>query len=415
MSEVPRWSSRLRRERLRPDRMWSLAQMARELRRAAGVRVAVAHPASLRRQIGGWERGEHLPDERYRILYALVFAIPERELFAGAAAPGTAPGPGAADDVQELAEPAPRSRKGGATAGEAAAQVRAASAQIIALDTRLGAGDMLDLVVRAAERAHRTAHAEFPGNREVLAAAAEAQQVAGWVCFDAERQDLARRLSLEALLSARTSGDRSMEYFVLAQLAMQDLHVHRPGEAAQICEAALEGASGSVGTLFTMRAARAAAQMGEHARARDLIGRTRSRYLDGPRSGDPAWAWWLTEGEISWHHAMLCADAGQWGRAGEHFAVAADAELASGYDRGACVSRANLLWALAQARDWAEAERVLVREVLPRRGQVASGRAERTLGAAARLLDKAPGRPSLREAARALLPAAPTSQASDLR
>ncbi|AQZ70459.1 DNA-binding protein [[Actinomadura] parvosata subsp. kistnae] len=286
-----------------------------------------------------------------------------------------------------------------------AAQVRAASAHIVALDIRFGARDMVDTVVRAAAHAHRTAFTRFPAERDVLAAAAEAQQIAGWVAFDAERQDLSRRMSLEALLTARMAGDRSMEFFVLGQLAMQDIHLHQPAEAAQICDTALNegGAQGSVRTLFTLRSARAAAQMGEHLRAADLIGQTRSRFLDGPSAADPAWAWWLTEGEISWHHAMIYADTGRWGPAAEHFAVAAAADAAAGLGRGASVSQASLLWALAHARDWDEAHTVLLRDVLPRQGEAVSTRAEHLLTAAARLLDDARGRPSLREAARKLL------------
>ncbi|MGW4412985.1 DNA-binding protein [Nonomuraea sp. NPDC004702] len=286
-------------------------------------------------------------------------------------------------------------------AAEIAARVRADSAHIIALDTRFGSSDRVDVVGRAAARARRIALTRYPTDREVLSAAAEAQQIAGWVAFDAERFDLSRGMSLEALLTARAAGDRSMENFVLSQLAMLDTHLRQPAEAARICDSALRDGAvrGSVRTMFTLRAARAAAQMGEHARARDMISQARSRYLDGPHSHDPAWAWWLTEGEISWHHAMICADIGQWGQAAEHFAVAAAAGVSAGRDRGACVSRASLLWALAHARAWDEAEKVLVRDVLPRRGEGVSARAERQLAAAARLLNDASGRPSLREAA----------------
>lgn len=358
---------------------WDRARLARELRRACGQDTS-ATTESLVRMIRDWEHGVYRPQERYRLLLARILGVNVESAALSPAARLSVSGP----------------------ASELAAQVRAASAHIVALDTRFGARDMVDMVVRAAAHAHRTACTRFPADREVLAAAAEAQQIAGWVAFDAERQDLSRRMSLEALLTARTAGDRSMEHFVLGQIVMQDIHLRQPAEAAQICDTALhEGAvQGSVRTLFTLRAARAASQMGETARARDLISQTRSRYLDGPRAGDPAWAWWLTEGEISWHHAMICADTGQWGQAAENFAVAAAAEMSAGYDRGASVSQASLLWALAHARDWAEAETVLVRDVLPRRGEAVSARAERILIAAARLLDDARGRPSLREAAR---------------
>jgi hypothetical protein len=136
------------------------------------------------------------------------------------------------------------------------------------------------------------------------------------------------------------------------------------------------------------------------ARARELIARTHSSFLDGPHQHDPAWAWWLTEAEITWHHAMIDADAGRWSRAAERFTVAS--RQPGVYAWAASIYQASLLWALAHARAWDEAETVLVRDVLPHRGEVASVRVQRTLARAGQLLDSARTRPSLREAARQL-------------
>ena len=358
-----------------------MTRLAVELRRAGG-RQATATAESLTRMIRDWERGTYRPSERYQLLLARVLATDPDHIHT---------------PDQDVVIQTPTTGR----AQDAAAAVRATSAHIVALDARFGSRDLVDTAVRAAALAHRTAMARFDADREVLATAAEAQQVAGWVTFDAERPDLSRRMSLEALLSARTAGDRSMEHFVLGQLAMTDTHLHQPLEAAQICDSALsDGVKGSVRTMFTLRAARAAAQMGEHTRAHDLINRTRSGYLDGPRLGDPAWAWWLSEAEISWHHAMIYADTGQWSKAAEHFAAACQGP--DRYAWAASIYQASLLWALAHAQAWEEAEAVLVRDVLPRQGAVASVRTQRMLTDAARLLDGAHGRPSLREAARQL-------------
>ncbi|MFL1429962.1 MULTISPECIES: DNA-binding protein [unclassified Nocardiopsis] len=279
------------------------------------------------------------------------------------------------------------------------ARTRAATARLIALDTRIGARHLVADAAAAARTARRAARHAGEDDRDLCAAAAEAHQVAGWIAFDAEHQHLSRRMSLEALRLARAAGDRSMEHFVLAQLAMQDVHVHRPTEAAHLCDTLLAQTRGSVRTLFTLRAARAAAQLGERRRALDLIRLTHSRHLDGPREGDPAWAWWLNEAEIAWHHAMIHTDTGDRAGAVERFAAATDRP---GYARAAFVARASLLWALARARAWSEAETVLVHEVLPRLGEVSSVRVERMLTEAARRLDGATRRPSLRDAARTL-------------
>jgi hypothetical protein len=360
--------------RARRARGWDVARLAVELRRAGGRQVT-ATTESLTRMIRDWEKGTYEPSERYQLLLARVLAT---------------------ESDPPMDQPSAAVR-----ADDAAIAIRTTSAHIVALDTRFGARDMVDTAARAARSAHRAAMARFDANSEVLAAAAEAQQIAGWVAFDAERHDLSRRMSLEALISARTAGDRSMEYFVLGQLAMQDAHLHQPVEAMHICDTVLaNGAQGAVRTLFTLRAARAAAQVGEHTRATSLIEATRNRYLDGPRPGDPAWAWWLEEAEIAWHHAMICADTERWGQAAEHFAKATDRP--SGYDRAVVVSQASLLWALAHARAWNDAETVLVRDVLPHQHDVASVRIQRMLTETARLLDYAHGRPTLREAARHL-------------
>ncbi|GAB3697989.1 DNA-binding protein [Nocardiopsis oceani] len=280
-----------------------------------------------------------------------------------------------------------------------AAAIRASSARVIALDTRFGARELVGPSVRAAVRAHRAAQAPSRADRDVLAASAEAHQVAGWICFDAERQDLSRRMTLETVRSARSAGDRSMEYFALSQLAMQDVHLNRPAEAESVCgTVADEDVAGAVATLFTLRRARAAAQRGERARAQALIGETYSRYLEGPRPGDPAWAWWVSVPEIAWHHGMILAELGEWPRSAERFTAAADGP---GYQRAEIIAQTSLLWALAHARAWPEAEEVLVNRVLPRIAEVGSVRAERQLAEAGALLQEAP-RSTLSDAARLL-------------
>lgn len=367
-------------------------------RRSRGLtQEALAHRLQVgRTTVARWEAGDTTPLPWVRPLLADLLQISSGQLASLLRTDACDP------DITATPPPATPAHTAETTSAEdTAAAVRTTSAHIVALDTRSGARHLVDVAVHAAQRAHRTAMSQFQADRDVLAAAAEAQQVAGWVAFDAERQDLSRRMSLEALLSARTAGNRSMEYLALGQLAMQDVHLHQPVEAANLASAALDnGVSGTVRTLFTLRAARAAAQMGEEARARDLLARTRSSFLDGPHQHDPAWAWWLTEAEITWHEAMIEAEGGRWPRAAKRFRAAYQGTGVS--TRAAASYRASLLWALAHARAWNEAETVLVRDVLPHRDEVASVRAHRMLARAAQLLDSARARPSLREAARQL-------------
>ncbi|MDE3721229.1 DNA-binding protein [Nocardiopsis sp. N85] len=284
--------------------------------------------------------------------------------------------------------------------GDPVATVRATTGRLIALDTRIGARDLVASAASAATAAHHLARRSHAGDRELLSAAAEAHQVAGWIAYDAEHQRLSRRMSLEALRLANAAGDRSMEHFALTQIAMQDVHLHRPAEASHLCDTALTETRGSVRTLFTLRAARATAQRGERARALGLIHLTYSRHREGPRDDDPPWAWWLNEAEIAWHHAMIHVDTGDRAGAVERFIASTHRP---GYVRAVFVAHAALLWALARAHAWDEAETVLLRDVLPRLGEVSSVRVERMLVEAARLLDTAGRRPSLRDAAHGLI------------
>lgn len=68
--------------------------------------------------------------------------------------------------------------------------------------------------------------------RDLRAAVGELAQIAAWIAYDADQQATARSLTNEALLLSRLAGDRRMELFDLAQLAMQSVHL---GQAAKPC------------------------------------------------------------------------------------------------------------------------------------------------------------------------------------
>lgn len=77
-NQPPEWARRLRNERL--ARGWGKREMARQLYRAAGIRDG--NVASLAKQVGWHETGEHFPTE-WGTHYATAFDIPEGELFEG--------------------------------------------------------------------------------------------------------------------------------------------------------------------------------------------------------------------------------------------------------------------------------------------------------------------------------------------
>jgi hypothetical protein len=141
-------------------------------------------------------------------------------------------------------------------------------------DTRYGGDDLVHLAVRATRTAddHLAAGCRAPTvESDLQAAVGELAQVASWIAHDADQQQLARQLTNEALLHSRLAGDRHMELFELAQLAMQSLHLQRPGEALRIADEVIDNARTGprVAAVFHLRRARALAQRGELSRALD--------------------------------------------------------------------------------------------------------------------------------------------------
>ena len=89
--------------------------------------------------------------------------------------------------------------------------------------------------------------------RDLQAAAGELAEVAGWLLYDADRQDDVRRMNQEALYFSRLAGDRTMELLTLQNASMHASFLGRPHEALQLANSVLESRdrlSPRVKTLF---------------------------------------------------------------------------------------------------------------------------------------------------------------------
>jgi transcriptional regulator with XRE-family HTH domain len=85
---------------------------------------------------------------------------------------------------------------------------------LVALEVRHGGDDVAPLAQRAFESARRRPAAGGHNrslDRDLTAAVGELAEVAAWLLHDADDQEGARRLNIEALLLSRLSGDRSIE------------------------------------------------------------------------------------------------------------------------------------------------------------------------------------------------------------
>jgi hypothetical protein len=255
--------------------------------------------------------------------------------------------------------------------------VRAHIREIVALDNRFGAADLVRLSARFFRALHDqlgTGAYDLKIERDLHSAAGELAEVTGWLAYDAESHDLARRMNLESLYFTRLAGDRAIELLTLQNSSMHAASRGRPMEALQIARSVLEGdyrLSSRVKALFLTRKARALAQGGDDSALR-LLPEIRSLFLDGVTDQDPAWAWWVDERELAWHEAMVKRDLGLAGQAIAHFERAVTATPATEI-RSQYLHRAYLLQAQADNSTLADAEQT-IRQLLPLAAEVASTR-----------------------------------------
>jgi transcriptional regulator with XRE-family HTH domain len=255
--------------------------------------------------------------------------------------------------------------------------VRSHIREIVALDNRFGGADL----VRLSARFFRTLHDQLGAGtydpkleRDLQSTAGELAEVVGWLAYDAEAHDLARRMNQESLYFSRLAGDRVIELLTLQNSSMHAASQGRPREALQIAHSVLDGdyrLSPRLKALFLTRKARALAQGGDVS-ALHLFPEIRDLFLDGVSDGDPAWAWWIDERELAWHEAMAQRDLGLANRAITQFERSVVATPATEI-RSQYLHRAYLLQAQVDNSTWDAAEQT-IRQLRPLATEVASTR-----------------------------------------
>ncbi|WP_101255131.1 DNA-binding protein [Streptomyces barkulensis] len=255
--------------------------------------------------------------------------------------------------------------------------VRAMTAELLALDRTLGARHAAPLALRSV-RAVEAAEAAYGADTAISGLAdpadlAEFFEVAAWILFDAERHGPSYRLNRRALALTRRlpEEERSIELLVLSVLSMQQAHLMRPRASLRTSSAVLAGRDlpPRVAALFHVRQARAYAQLGARARAMRSLDAAREMSADGPSERDPAWSWWFDRAELDGHHGLVLADLGDAEGAAAllHAAVASD-----GGPAYRALFAADLARVLARAGAWRETDALLsaLAESAPRMGSV---------------------------------------------
>jgi tetratricopeptide (TPR) repeat protein len=275
------------------------------------------------------------------------------------------------------------------------AVIRETSQALVKLDGLYGGRDVLPLALRVFRTTTLKlgAGAYRPeAERDLVAATGELGEVAAWLAYDTDRQSDSRQLIHEARMLSRHAGDRSMELFQLTHLAMQSIYLHRPAEALRVVdELTGNNLPFRVTAVLEIRRSRALAQMGDRQRALKAIDRADGALAESITARDPAWTWWVTGAELSWHRGMAHAELGDWSASIPYLRDAG--ERRSDYQRAAYNDLAYLLNSLVHVRDWESAEDVL-RQLIHPATCIASVRTSNLLARITQRIERTDGVPS---------------------
>lgn len=278
---------------------------------------------------------------------------------------------------------------------------------LYALDDAYGADDVLVLGVRHLRRVRRVIDTgSYPDGigRQLRLVAGETAEHCGWLSFDANRQDHARRFWGDALATARTLGDDGLEVIVLASLSLQARYDDRPREACELARAAQDRAAGWASpkllSVLVEREADALARMRDHVGARRALARA-MRLLERERGSHPTpeWASFQGPAELSQAQGFLFAEAGHY-KAAVPYVQAALAQQDSTYGRNRALYRLDLAEMLINSGEVDEgcAETI---SAAGQFGEVASGRVRSKLATVRRRIGQI-GTKAAREAAQRL-------------
>jgi transcriptional regulator with XRE-family HTH domain len=290
-----------------------LAAGKSQLRLAALLCAASGLPTVTRHEVSRWEREERIPSRFWLGWLALVLEYPLDLLERAAAVararralPPVAP-------TASIFSPASPTRHVGARAGAhggpasptPAGWPHEAGAPVLRrLDDLVGGVDLAPLVTPAARAMLRQAReATGPERARLLLQAADLAQLEGWVWADAGVRDRAVRAHRRALRIAETLDDPPLVGLVLTTAAHLGLV---PGGPAGALRAAQAGylrcrvrVPSQVRALLLHRVAFAAARAGERRRSEAALARAEREYARRPAGGDPGWAYWLNDVELS--------------------------------------------------------------------------------------------------------------------
>lgn len=193
--------------------------------------------------------------------------------------------------------------------------LRADLRRLYELDDHHGGGDVYTMAARTVSSVRRTvenATYREPTGRSLWSMVGEMTEHVGWLAYDAERHDEARRWWLEALHVARLLDDGRVETVVMASMSLQAGRRGSGREAVDLARAAQKAArDAATPRLRSLLYAREA--LG-HSRTRDQVATQRAlrragtELSRGRSDDDPLWLEFYGEADLAWHHMLAALD-----------------------------------------------------------------------------------------------------------
>jgi hypothetical protein len=189
--------------------------------------------------------------------------------------------------------------------------LRATVDQFLERDQMVGGAALVRGALRQLARAQRMLAESDYGERtgqELMTAAGELAVCVGWLAYDAEDHDLARRLYAEAMTLADEADDGTLAIQVREKMALQAVQLARHGkpgiarQALRLTERAIEVArrdpEARVHALLAAREAIACAILDDDRGYRQAIARAWREVDRGPGPDDPVWLRFVNSAEI---------------------------------------------------------------------------------------------------------------------
>ncbi|MFD5728445.1 hypothetical protein ACFWMT_20450 [Streptomyces sp. NPDC058368] len=218
--------------------------------------------------------------------------------------------------------------------------------------------------------------------RQLQLLAGEAAEHCGWLYYDADDQDNARRYWGEALTTATVLRDPTLEVLVFSSMSLQACHEGRPREGLELARAAQERAMGlgspTLRSIIAAREARALSLMNDGTGAGKRLSEA-MHLVDRGSEGRPAPEWTAFHGhaELDYSQGMLFTELGHHGAAVQFLRAALNHQDRT-YGRNRALYRLTLANALVRAGEVDEGAAHAVQS-LEHLEEVESGRVTRKL------------------------------------